>query len=624
MNKTAARILIIDDLFGREILGAKNREKENLCGKFLLEEETTEGKSRSGRFEIDNPIARAVFWRGQTPIESGVGAIVENDLQSSLKKVREGWTESIIKGQPPWSMVLLDLCFYTGLVTEESNRRIPGMPEGRAGDDNPRNYFGLTLLDAIHYEFPELPIFILSSKPRHEVSLEFSRRGALGFIARDDARGSELLAEALWHHGLLPDTTGEIIGNSLPLLLALREARRSSKHRENILLRGERGTGKELFARYINRVSGENPSTGTGSEISEKPLVTVNSAVFTPNLFASELFGIKSRTATGVDGKIGLIESANGGDLFLDEIADMQVEVQAALLDVLQKREFTPVGGRKPISVDVRFISATNASIEDESSGFRSDLYDRLCNGGTIWLPPLRDRLTDIPLLVEKFIREAEELSKTAMHRIVTPEALEMLLAHDWAGNIRELRSVIFDAVNRQANVEFLVPQHLRLQNRAPGKDTKKTNQNFTPRNIELGGNEFYLTNGNSLDELLNAISSFLYESNKINEWSGRLSEVQLACQKLLARHLEVCLKATKRRTHENPEGIIQIHPAVKLITGNSKITASKAADIVKRLLAPLKDEGLNEDLLEAYEIAMRLRPKSSIPSSRKKFPFTS
>ena len=198
MKPNLPRVLVIDDLFGRETPGVANRERENLCGKFLLREKSQKRLSTPSRIEILDPVAEAVFCRGQTPIESGVGAFVENDIQSALHAVHKGWTEAIQRATPPWSMLLLDLCFYTGQVTEESHRRTPGMPEGRTGDDNVGSYFRLTLLEAIHREFPELPIFILSSKPRDEVSLEFSQHGALGLIDRSDVRGSELLAEALW------------------------------------------------------------------------------------------------------------------------------------------------------------------------------------------------------------------------------------------------------------------------------------------------------------------------------------------------------------------------------------------------------------------------------------------
>ncbi len=600
MNPALPRLLIIDDLFGREIPDAANRERSNLCGKFLLAEEPGTASRRPARFEIPKPTARVVFCRGQTPVESGVGVVVENDLQGALAKVREGWADALARGQAPWSMVLLDLCFYTGRVTEESNRRTPGVPEGRPGDDESGAYFGLTLLDAVHREFPELPVMILSSKPREEVSLEFSERGALGFIARDDVRGPELLEDALWQHGLLPDPEGEVAGNSLAVLLALREVRRAARHRQNVLIRGERGSGKELLASYLHRMSKPKEAH------TKHPFVAVNSAAFAPNLFASELFGIEPKTATNVDGKIGLIEAANGGDLFLDEIADMPAEVQAAVLRVLQERQVVRVGGRQPKEVDVRFISATNADIELEQRGFRPDLLDRLRLGGSLWLPPLRERKTDIPLLAEKFVREAEKERSGTMRRDLTAEALDKLLNYDWPGNIRELRSCLFDAVNRHPDVEHLVAGHLRIGTAASHRGRARSSKE------SAGETTANATSGSGLlGELLARFNSCEFPPNQVGAWAGRLTEVQHSQARLLARYLQAALDATKRRTPEAPQGQIQIHPAVKLITGDSSLTASKAADVVKRLLGPLEGE-LESDLLEAYNTSVRLRPKSA------------
>lgn len=589
-------LLVIDDLFGRNFRGGGNPDRENLCAHFLWKDVTEDAASVASRQKILKPTAEVVFCRGQLPAVSDAGMVVENDLQVALELLRKGWTESLAKGLPPWAMVLLDLCFYTGLVTEESNHRTPGMPEGRPGDDDPRSYFGLTLLDAIHREFPELPIMILSSKPREEVSLEFSRRGALGFIDRSDLRGPELLEEAIWQHGLIPDPTGGIAGNSLPTLLALREARRAARHRENILIRGERGSGKELLANYIHKA-------GLHLEVEKvRSFLMVNSAVFTPNLFASELFGIEPKTATGVDGKIGLIEAAEGGALFLDEIADMSAEVQAAVLRVLQEKQFTPVGGRKPKKVDVRFLSATNADLEDEKRSFRPDLLDRLRIGGTIWLPPLRERKSDIPLLAEKFVREAESDRKGAMRREITPEALELLNSSDWPGNIRDLRSCLFDAVNRHPDVEHLVAAHIRLP--SAGKSTASgSTKNEVPATDRRHSFE--------IAALLDFEGNIAFEQQDIGQWSGRLADVQDAHSRLLARYLEAALEATKRRTPEHPDGLIQIHPALKLITGDTSLTASKAADFIKRLLGSLEHE-LEGDLQEALAIAVRLRPRSS------------
>jgi len=596
-------LLILDDLFGRVVPGGHNVDRENLCANFLWQDATGDAEANTSRQKILKPTANAVFFRAQTPVCARVGDMVENDIKATLKEVGRYWipqggSNASSLGGPRWTMLLLDLCFYTGLVTEESHRRTPGMPEGRPGDDRPDSYFGLTLLDAIHQAFPELPIFILSSKPREEVSLEFSRRGALGFIARDDLRGPELLEEALWNHGLLPDPNEELAGNSLPLLLALREARRAAGHRGNVLIRGERGTGKELMAHYLHRAA---------SRDGERPFVPVNSAVFTPDLFASELFGIQPRTATGVDGKIGLIEAANSGDLFLDEIADMSPEVQAAVLRVLQERKVTPVGGRLSAPVDVRFISATNVELDDPALGFRADLLDRLRTGGSISLPRLRERLSDIPSLVAKFVCEAEAQRPGIRHREITGEVINQLIAYEWPGNIRELRSVIFDAVNRHADVEFLVPGHLRIG--YDRRDGKVESQELDGWQRNRVGDR--VTGEIGISELLDIQNSVKFDSREAAHWAGRLADLQLAEAKLLARYLQAALAATKRHTPGNPSGQLQIHPAIKLITGDPSITASSAADLIKRLLGPIESE-LDGDLLEAYNISLRLRPRKS------------
>lgn len=594
-------ILILDDLFGRVVPNGQNVDRQNLCANFLWHDATGDVESKKSRQKILKPTANAVFFRAQTPVCANVGDVIENDVLSAMEVVRAGWLPHAGRNEgpvhPPWALVLLDLCFYTGVVTEESNRKSPGMPGGRTGDDRPESYFGLTLLDAIHRAFPELPIFILSSKPRHEVSLQFSQRGALGFIARDDLRAPELLEEALWNHGLLPDLRGEFVGQSLPLLLALREARRAAAHRENVLIKGERGTGKELMAHYLHH---------TASQDRDRPLVLVNSAVFTPNLFASELFGIQPRTATGVEGKMGLIAAANGGDLFLDEIADMSPEVQAAVLRVLQERMVTPVGGRQAIPVDVRFLSATNVDLEDGARGFRADLLDRLRTGGSISLPRLRERPTDIPLLVEQFVREAEAQRPGSRTRVVTNEAMSLLVNYDWPGNIRQLRSVIFDAINRHFDVEFMVPGHLRIGNTDNRAEAERTPLKQVADPPKPDATEY---STEALNGFLRLENSLNFDSGNAVEWAGRLDELQLAHIKLLSRYLQAALVATRRITPDNLSGRLQIHPAIKLITGDPSISASKAADLVKRLLSPIEGE-LEGDLREAYQIALRLRPK--------------
>ena len=223
-----------------------------------------------------------------------------------------------------------------------------------------------------------------------------------------------------------------------------------------MLIQGERGTGKELVAQYIHRQR-QHPET--------TPFVVVNASLFTPDLFASELFGIESGVATGVEGRVGLIQAAHSGDLFLDEIRDMPPQVQVQILRVLEEHKVTSVGAKTPQSVDVRFLSATNIDLEAVATTehFRPDLLDRLREGGTVRLPPLRERVEDIPLLVDKFVRDAERAHPGALRRQIDPEVLDRLCAYEWPGNIRELRQCIFNAVNHYPDVEHLVPVHLQF-----------------------------------------------------------------------------------------------------------------------------------------------------------------
>jgi DNA-binding NtrC family response regulator len=607
------RVLIIDDLFGRTHPNRRNEERANLCGQYLIEDVTGDEVGKGTPQKIKKPIAQAVFYRGQMPTCSTVGDTVENDLEGALQVIREGWLEWQ-PNKPRWAMALLDLCFYTGRVTEESNRKTLGMPEGRDGDDNPSHYFGLCILQAIHDEFPDLPVIILSSKLREEVSREFSKRGARGFLAREAEDSPDLLRKYLWRHGLIPDDMGEIVGHSKALLLSLRAARRAASSRQNLLIRGERGTGKELLARYIHQHSQNQESS---------PFIVVNSSILTPELFASELFGIEKRVATNVDKRDGLIKEADGGDLFLDEISDMLLQVQAGILRVLEERKITPVGAKIPQSVDVRFLSATNIDIEAlaATDSFRSDLLDRLREGGTLLLPPLRNRVEDIPLLVEKFVRDAEHanpnaLSPNALRRQIEPEVLNMLCVHNWPGNIRELRDCIFGAVNNYPDVEHLVPVHIQLPSVKKSSDTVEV---IAPTAVPPTDSEEL--EAAPLDEVFRVLSGVTFESANPAHLAGKLPEMQGAYARFLALYLKAALEATRKPTPEKPDGEVLIHPAMKLITGDTKLTASKAADMIKRLLgiSPEAAELLLVDaiLREAYETALRLRPKQ--PKSMEK-----
>jgi DNA-binding NtrC family response regulator len=596
-DKQLPRLLIIDDLFGRALAGQRNEERANLCGQFLIEDVTGDEAGKSSTQRIKSPIAQAFFCRGQRPTQSKVGDYVENDLEGAMQVVEEGWLD-LQPTQARWAMVLLDLCFYTGWVTEESNRLTPGMPEGQTGDNDPAQYFGLQLLRTIHERFPDLPVIILSSQQREQVSREFTQYGALTFLPRAAEDSPRLLRDYLRRYGLIPDEKQEIIGQSKSLLLALREARRAAFNRRNILIRGERGTGKELFARYIHRQSEQDTL---------RPFVTIDSGTLNPQLYASELFGYKRGAFTGADrDRKGRIAEADGGDLFLDEIGNMPPDVQIGLLRVLEQGEVTPLGVSQGQPVEVRFLSATNENLESSmsSGGFRPDLLDRLRQAGTIYLPPLRERLDDIDLLVESMVREAEESRTGAMRRQIEPEALYKLRSYDWPGNIRELRSCIFNAVFNYPDVEHLQPVHLVFgETQLSAPQQQATNVESAPK-----------SQVRDFRELLSMLSEFNFEHTKSADLLSALPPLQEAYANLAARLLKAALHATSKPSPDNPEGKILIHPAIKLLTGNRRITASKAADIIKRLLGehhPSHESLMADPILkDAYQTALRLRPR--------------
>ncbi len=611
MNTSLPRILIIDDLFGRILKGRPNRERANLCGMYGLRDVTGDEHTPSDE-EVVNPLAEAVFFRGQSPLCANLGDTVENDIEETVAFVRKGWHTA-----PRWVLVLLDLCFYTGRITPASSKNQIGMPEGRSSDDDPRQYFGLRILERLHAEFPELPVVILSSKQRDEVSQSFATHGALGFIPRTDSTSPEKLRDYLWRHGLTPDDSGQIVGQSLSLLLALRAARRAASDRRNVLLRGERGAGKELLAAYMNRHAAKQAHA--------RPLVTVDSGALSPSLFASELFGHIKGAYTGADReRQGRITQADGGDLFLDEIGNMPPDVQTGLLRVLETKLVIPVGASAGREVDVRFIAATNEDIELKAAsggGFRPDLLDRLREGGTIILPPLRERREDIPLLVEQFVRQAEAARSGALKRRIMPEAMEKLLSYDWPGNIRELRNCILKAVNDHPDVEHLVPGHLALTEASVSAalthlPVKPSLANIAP--AAPAGNAVSLT------DLLSLLERAEVNPGETPAWAGRWPDLQRGYANITINLLHAALSATRRITPQAPEGEIKIHPAIKLLTGDSTLTATKAADMVKRIFAGLPEDvranALTDPLIKAaHDTSLRLRPKSSAGKGKAK-----
>ncbi len=220
----------------------------------------------------------------------------------------------------------------------------------------------------------------------------------------------------------------------------------------SVLLLGDTGVGKEVFARTIHE----------RSRRADKPFLALNCGAFSDELLESELFGHERGAFTGaVDSKVGLFETARGGTVFLDEVAEMSYRTQVKLLRVIEERQVRPVGGLKSAPIDVRLIAATNGDLDEQvrNGEFREDLYYRL-NGMVLVIPPLRERASEIPYLARAFAQRAAARAGSEGEVVFGEEAMKRLISHDWPGNVRELKNVVERAVvlagGRRIGVEHL------------------------------------------------------------------------------------------------------------------------------------------------------------------------
>lgn len=310
---------------------------------------------------------------------------------------------------------------------------------------------GLDLLKRVRDTSPAIPVIVLTQYGTIDSAVAATRLGAVDYVTKPfrieelrsrlerAARGVELQQE---NHLLREQLRtrpgfGGLIGLSERMQRVYKVIQKVSLHEYPVLILGESGTGKELVAKSIH-FSGPRK---------DRAFVPVDCSSLVPTLIESELFGYVKGAFTGaLHGKQGLLEAANGGTLFLDEIGDMPVDLQAKLLRALQEREVKPVGSTERRRIDVRIIAATNRDLDAaiKSGTFRQDLYFRL-NVVQVKLPPLRERKSDIPLLVMSFLEKFSVSQQTS--RTISEDAMRQLISYDWPGNVRELENAIERAV---------------------------------------------------------------------------------------------------------------------------------------------------------------------------------
>jgi len=311
---------------------------------------------------------------------------------------------------------------------------------------------GIELMQNLHQINPEMPIIILTAYGTISSAVDAMKRGAYSYLTKpfdhhellqqiqNGLEKTNLSREVKRLRSMIADKYGinNIIGKSNTMQEVLDKTSRAAETDSNVYISGESGTGKELIAKSLHLLSSRK----------DKPFVAINCASIPEGLLESELFGYEKGAFTGAAGKKkGVFSQAHTGTLFLDEILETPQAMQARLLRVLEEKQFYPLGGEKPIHVDVRIVAASNRDIEKEveNGTFRQDLYYRLYVI-PLHLPPLRKRTEDIPLLANHFLQIFHEEMGGELKKL-TPNALQKLLSYHWPGNVRELKNTIEYAV---------------------------------------------------------------------------------------------------------------------------------------------------------------------------------
>jgi two-component system response regulator AtoC len=302
---------------------------------------------------------------------------------------------------------------------------------------------GIGVLKAVGERWPDVPVVMISAHGTVATAVEAMRLGAANFVEKPIDRDELIFVLGKALASAQPErppvgpqlhSFADFVGTSAPMREVYERIQKAARGNATVLLLGETGTGKELAARALHQASSRR----------DKPFAPIHCGALPEGLLESELFGHEKGAFTGaVSRKPGRIEVAHGGTVFLDEIGDVSAAIQLKLLRVLQDRTFERVGGGETLKVDVRFIAATHRDLEAlvAKEAFREDLFYRL-NVLPIWLPPLRDRTSDIPELVHHFV-EVHGSANGRPGAVLAEDALDLLVAQPWPGNVRQLENFL-------------------------------------------------------------------------------------------------------------------------------------------------------------------------------------
>ncbi len=336
---------------------------------------------------------------------------------------------------------------------------------------------GLELMQQAHKAVPGLPVIVITAFAEVERAVEAMRQGAFNYLAKPFSNDELLVtvSKGVEHFRLILENSrlrrpkeggyAGMVGKNPRMLQVYDLIEKVAPTQASVLINGESGTGKELVARAIH----------DRSRREGQPFIAVNCAALSESLLESELFGHEKGAFTGAGAmRKGRFELADGGTIFLDEVGEIPLQLQSKLLRVLQEKSFERVGGSRTLEVDVRIISASNKDLREEVAAgrFREDLFYRL-NVIPVSLPALRERLDDLPLLVDHFLDKGRrDLGEENLH--VSPEAMQLLMKLPWEGNIRELENTIERAAILCGNAEItpddVQPDTLLVEKPVPGE----------------------------------------------------------------------------------------------------------------------------------------------------------